>query len=184
MSQFDIELSYIIEDSFRGIISMLLHTIEPQITEVAASGQGHPPDESGPGGLILHCKRVAWLCIELCREFNIDGSMRDSMIGAAILHDIGRAIPYLREGDEQPEMHGKLHGPKSVEMIQELLTESDWLNVGDRGRLSQMYWMIQSHMSHWDPGAPQPEDTADILFATADYIASRPQLLIPVLEVK
>lgn len=103
MSQFDTELSYIKNGYFKNIVIELLRHFEPLIKDTPASIHGYHPDgEELPGGLILHCRRVAWVCVEICREFNMNGLTRDAMIGAAIFHDIGRAIPYLREGDEEP----------------------------------------------------------------------------------
>jgi len=181
LSVFEIELRYVKDEHFRGYLRGLLNKFESVIKAAPASVHGHhPEDERGPGGLIKHCKRVAWFCMHMVREHKLDDVFSDAMIGAAIFHDIGRVIPYKRDGEDVADYHKKRHGPASMRFI----LEQPWPKTASATtRTREMLELIKTHMSHWDPDAPQPSNSIEMLFATADYFAARSNLNVPFLEL-
>jgi len=188
-SMFEQELSHISDLNLRNVASKLLEIFEPKMIGLSSSRGGihHPPDEDSETGFILHCKRVAYMCCEIVREHDLKDFWKNVMIFSAIFHDIGRIIPYLlkdKNGKEYGEfkMHKSGHGPKSVELIMKELKRINTSRL--RTYLSSIYQCIASHMSHWDKDAPRPATVTEVLFATADYFASRRWIKTPTLELK
>jgi hypothetical protein len=183
---FDNEIFQIKNEIFRVFCKKMANWILPLIREVPSSwsGKTHPPDESGEWGMVIHSKRVAKLSIDLCREHSFSNFTRDAMIGAALFHDIGRVF-------DTKVKRGSGHGPLSTHIIKTSKTLYKFIQNRkhelDRvtfkmffDSLQRMFEFINTHSTHWDQFSPQPNNLSEHIFATADYIASRKYLYIPI----
>lgn len=185
MTEFANELSWVKDPDFRDLVLRMVEEYEQKMAEVPSSTHGHhPEDERKAGGIILHCKRVAWLCFELCREHNLPENVLDAMIGASILHDIGRIVPWSF-GKEPLSYYKTRHGSMTVTMLSiKHRKEIAKTHTDTKQRVKIMYGLIETHMSHWDPSSPQPSNVLQFAFCTADYLASRNELRVPTLAMK
>jgi putative nucleotidyltransferase with HDIG domain len=167
--EFSTELKKIKDEKKRETVRSVIVEILPIMRKYPASttGRWHPIDENGPGGLILHSKRVAFLCVEACREFGWDNTICDEIIIAAIFHDIGRMkelpgyVGYCGHGAISSKYLHKKVFPRSFALADELM---------------------RCHMARWDPKSDTMFEDHHFIFAFCDYIASRPWARIPTLD--
>lgn len=157
--QFCIDLLSAFADFFVGIPS--------------ASGRTHhPPDEHSKDGMIRHCKRVCFWVVNLCKEMDFDVNIRDSMLVAALFHDLGR-MRQLRTG-----VYDKIgHGVIAWDLIKTHVHLIDYKESFQNIKKVMRY--VKTHMHHWDKEAPMPETIDEHLFAVADYCASRNDIDTP-----
>lgn len=89
---FDRELSMIKDESLKASVLNILErhvsrrlTIEP----ASSTGKYHPDFARGEGGTIRHTKAVVFILLTLLQTRpDIDDSLKDKLIAAAILHDM------------------------------------------------------------------------------------------------
>lgn len=131
----------------------------------STSGKHHPPDERGPGGRVLHVKRVARLCAELARTFDLSHEQSDCLIAAALIHDI-----VVNGTEDMPTDHNwkqhdigirdQLHG------VAVMLTIGHWTAI---------IATCAAHMGRWasDPHLQPEPGSLGYLLHIADVVASR-----------
>jgi len=195
------EISWIEDEGFRSIAKDLASHVCGMIRHLPSSRSGkyHPVDERGGGGLILHSKRVAYLCVEIGREFELPVG---DMIFASLFHDLGRYpvvfgfLPDL----ETREGHGPAssvivqnilssvrinegHGPASSVIVQNIISS---VQINAEGKatdlLESAYKIMNCHMGRWSKISPQPSRLVETLFCACDYLASRTNMAVPLLK--
>ena len=163
---FETELQYIEHSLVRRFGKELIGNVKHLITGPSSiTGKHHPVDEFCEEGAYIHARRVCWWVNELCREANIKGIIRDYMIVAAMVHDIGRHL-----GSKRKERHG----PRGAEYMTKII---DCVN-------QDLISFVERHMWHWDTASPQPYRLQDQVFCFADYCASRREIITPFLKEK
>jgi len=136
------------------------------------SGKHHPPDERGAIGLIRHICRVAKLCEEFVREFDLPQQDRDRLIAAALLHDISKCDINEWNGKEwvKDKVEDHLH-PILSGLIVRRFYEAEFFAFRElQDDVEAVARLIERHMSHWYLATPKPETLLEHLFCLADYI--------------
>lgn len=148
-------------------------------------GKYHPPDERGPGGLIRHIKRVVWFVKTLKKALELSDEEHDCHVVAALLHDISNVdISTIdEEGTIQRDRDKyKIH-PKLSAQIAMKYIHREGIDFEDP-RLIMILDIIRSHMGPWfaneKNNCKPPRSKLEILFYTADYIASRSSVKIDI----
>jgi len=153
-----------------------------------------PIEEDVGGGLIVHCDKVAWLCVRLATARGLSDADRDLLLMASYLHDVSlpKLMGYKRHvfNFEGAIVRGydikmkadldALHALKSAKFGCAVVKD-----IIEHEELVKLYHIIERHMGQRcvlpdDKAPPQPETELEILFAIADYLASREGLYINV----
>lgn len=167
---FDSELGLILFPSIRDFTRTALSVAPAYFLSApsSTSGNHHPPDERGDGGMVLHTKRVTRMVYDLASSFGIEKGMQvDWLVSAALLHDI------VAQGTEDKSM-GKTWSEHDIGAVSFLDTKGlraivhphDW---------NQITKTMSGHMGRWASSQsliPYPTSLGHILHL-ADYIASR-----------
>lgn len=184
---FKIELSYINNENIKNMTIELLRIFRDDFYGIPSAHGGiyHPIDEYAQDGYIRHLKKVAFWVVELCREHKIEGDKADLMLSAVFFHDLGR-VDSLKKTYWRCNT-SKSHAVRSKLILLKELEKCDfYYNENNKQLINSMMDIIQTHMSHWEEskGAPLPSNLEQIMFATADYCASRRNVTTPFLEQK
>jgi hypothetical protein len=138
----------------------------------SVSGRYHPIDERGPGGLVLHIKRVGLMCHELKSQFNLSDDETDYLLVAAIFHDSSnvRAFEQTSEGKlVQRKTKAIDHELVSVELFRYY-----YENAADMVPAMTISSIISSHTGYWRATNRQPTSSKlEMIFSTVDFILSR-----------
>jgi len=162
-----------IKENTRRLVDKYEEKIKTQPTSL--SGKYHRSDPV----VELHLRRTTWFANELCREFNVIGIERDSIISASILHDVGN-YEFSHKGNVEkcanyypatgwcrmfPLDQHPLEGKKIID-------EKSFKKSEEIGR------MVASHMSHWHKNCPQPTKLDEYIVCIADYFASKEEVSV------
>lgn len=156
---FDPEIELITSHELRDKVRTVLEAVDNRHSFEPASSTGkyHPDFAHGEGGLVRHTKAVVHIAYELCNTRSFD---RDSMIAAAILHDMHK---YKDDSPYTCHEHPYLMAHDSeVAGLPFAITAA-----------------IESHMGRWNSNnrspivLPVPSDEFQWLLHYADYLASR-----------
>jgi hypothetical protein len=187
--EFDVELSYIKNLKLRNICEELLDIFNDDFYGFpsALGGNHHPEDEHGNDGYIRHIKKVAYWVFELSREHGFSEAVTDCMLFATFFHDIGR-VDSLKKTYWRKNV-SKAHCIRSRVIVEDELREDGFIQIFDdeiKNCISLVLGFIETHMSHWEEskGGIRPKTTEQVIFATADYCASRREVNTPFLEKK
>ncbi len=84
------EISHIDDDNLRVAVATCVEDRwdKMKILPASTSGKYHPPEERGPGGMVLHIRRMCNLAIQLDRHLALSMYEKDLLIAGCILHDI------------------------------------------------------------------------------------------------
>ena len=128
-----------------------------------------------------HIENTASIMRHLCDEFKIEDSDRDMLIAAAYLHDIGYYVISRKGKVDEPgwkyypncdysriESQSKIHALIGAAIIKDCI---------DLPRREEIARLVSVHMSHWHKMCPQPNNLYEYLLCTADYLASRNNIL-------
>lgn len=144
------------------------------------SGEHHPPDERGAGGLVLHTKRVVRLCEHLSRSYDLDKLNRDLLIAAAILHDTFRCGFEGRERKHEEGWGGlgsdSLHPCYPAVGLKELFE--------DCKHAQTIVIICALHYGRWSPlpisSKHENTLTLGMLLHIADFIAAQEDVIVNV----
>ena len=146
------------------------------------SGDTHSKDEDVGGGLIIHCDKVAWFCIQYDDVYPLDVRDKDVLITASYLHDISKATlmgykhhmfnfngTIVRGYEWSPNKdidsnHASFSAKEGCKIVKGTIAQD---------KLEMLYHIIERHMKY---KAPFPETELEKLFALADHMMSRKEI--------
>lgn len=157
---FEAELKLINNNGIRSFVVEVLRLAPHYFWEApsSTSGRHHPPDESEPGGRVLHTKRAVYVAHHLARMEELTAKEKDLLLAAMIVHDICcQGLHDVASPKTDPD-HPILVRAKTAQ-----LTDAPYYNA--------VMPIVDAHMGRWGPVIPQSK--LQRLAHTADYISSR-----------
>ena len=148
------------------------------------SGKYHPPDEHGYAGNVIHTKRVARIASIMADSYSLSEEERDTVIAAALLHDITKGIP----SESQEEFHYDPMHPYTVnKFVSECIkydkeyandTQSSTLFISEE-MIQSILRLVRCHLGPWSP-VPEtyPITYLDYIMHLSDNIASKLHIII------
>ena len=182
-TQLNTELALITDPALRNLCIATLDAAPTCFWTMPASttGNHHPDHALGPGGLIRHTKAVLAVTLHLCQMENIqpDTPTHNIAIAAALLHDSCKKADH--------EQHTAFDHPiRARELLLHTAEHTGLARELHPATLRTLAGCIACHMGRWNlsrhaPGIelPTPLTPLQRLIHTADYIASRRNLLTP-----
>ncbi len=157
---FEGELELIHNNKIRSFVVEVLRLAPHYFWHVpsSTSGKHHPPDESEPGGRVLHTKRAVYVAHQLARMEELPPTERDLLLAAMIVHDI------CCQG-----LHD-VASPKT-DPDHPILLRKKTAHLSDEPHYDAVMSIVDAHMGRWGP--VMPESKLQRLAHTADYISSR-----------
>lgn len=163
------QLSLIDDKDIKAFVIEILNKVPNEFHIIAASSTGkhHPSQSNGTGGLVRHILATLYFAKELFYAYDPPAIHRDIVLGALILHDIGKAM------DEPHDIVAA--------------TNLRWLaRKYDNPAINALVEGVRWHMGRWATGSTDcnplevgqkfwPHSFTDIeqLVHLADYMASR-----------
>ena len=174
------EIGDIYDKDLKELATELIANADDYFFTVPASSSGkyHPPFDLGCGGLVRHTRCVAFMAMSIAESHCMSTLDRDSLIVAAIAHDI------KKQGNgngnhtvfEHPiyaknyvlEIHKKINSAVPVDVVEKIANA------------------VHSHMGKWghdkefikgNNPLPMPSNEFEFALQTADYIASRKEIV-------
>jgi len=179
------EINFIEDESIQSFVrSVLLKCDIFWNIPSSFSGKYHPPDEHGPGGNVLHTKRVVRIANIMCDSYSISSEERDIIIAACLLHDITKGIASEQDG----MFHYDPMHPYTVNKFVMNCMEHDREYANDTNSSSlfiaeenvqSILRLIRCHLGPWSP-VPEtlPITYMDYIVHISDNIASKIHLII------
>ncbi len=177
IERFSNEIRLIKNVGIKSLVWRCLENAPTYFWEIPSSNTGkyHPKDEFIEGGLVLHTKRVVKIANYLCRSLEIKSSERDCVLAASLMHDLCK--------NGFPENKGYTvdgHGYLWVELARTIYTKNE---IKDNPNFSMISRLILFHMGNYDtPYVLDWDDTLATCVHLADYIASRPDIKVGLIE--
>ena len=180
LKMFANEIGDIYDKDLKELATELIANADDYFFTVPASSSGkyHPPFDLGCGGLVRHTRCVAFMAMSIAESHCMSTMDRDSLIVAAIAHDI------KKQGNgngnhtvfEHPiyaknyvlEIHKKINSAVPVDVVEKIANA------------------VHSHMGKWghdkefikgNNPLPMPSNEFEFALQTADYIASRKEIV-------
>lgn len=180
LKMFANEIGDIYDKDLKELATELIANADDYFFTVPASSSGkyHPPFDLGCGGLVRHTRCVAFMAMSIAESHCMSTLDRDSLIVAAIAHDI------KKQGNgngnhtvfEHPiyaknyvlEIHKKINSAVPVDVVEKIANA------------------VHSHMGKWghdkefikgNNPLPMPSNEFEFALQTADYIASRKEIV-------
>ena len=148
------------------------------------SGRYHPPDEHGPGGNVLHTKRVVRVAEVISDSYALSIEERDLIIAACLLHDITKGIPSEEVGMFQ---YDPMHPYTVNKFVSDCIRyEKEYANDSHSSTLfiseenvQSILRLVRCHLGPWSP-VPEtyPITYMDYIVHLADNIASKVHVII------
>jgi hypothetical protein len=179
------EIELIEDESIKSFVrSCLIKAKSFWIVPSSFSGKYHPPDEHGPGGNVLHTKRVVRVANSMCESHSVINEERDVVLAACLLHDVTKGIENSSsENFEYDPMHPYTVGAfvsKCVDHDKEYGTDdcSSCLFLSEEA-VNTILRLVRCHLGPWSP-VPEtfPITYLDYIVHVADNIASKIHLYI------
>lgn len=185
-TKLDQELLLIKNDTIRTLTRAVLDAAPNCFWTMPASttGKYHPAHALGEGGLIRHTKAVVHLTVHLLAMEGIDpeNTLYDTAIAAAILHDCCKKADHERwTAFDHP-----LRAANLIETTYDSIADTlprEWDDIRRLACMRTIRALVSSHMGRWNIDTrsgtelPRPLTPLARLIHTADYLASRKQLL-------
>ena len=180
LKMFANEIGDIYDKDLKELATELIANADDYFFTVPASSSGkyHPPFDLGCGGLVRHTRCVAFMAMSIAESHCMSTMDRDSLIVAAIAHDI------KKQGNgngnhtvfEHPiyaknyvlEIHKKINSAVPIDVVEKIANA------------------VHSHMGKWghdkefikgNNPLPMPSNEFEFALQTADYIASRKEIV-------
>lgn len=184
-TQLNRELALIRNDIIRTLTRAVLDAAPTCFWLMPASttGKYHPEHSLGEGGLIRHTKAVVHLTLHLLDMEGIDPATdtHDIAIAAAILHDCCKK-------NDMEKYTAFDHPLRAAGLIE---STYDSMQLGFDAETAKKYYphartlmaLVAAHMGRWNTNPrsgktlPRPATPLQRLLHTADYLASRKELL-------
>lgn len=147
-----------------------------KIYPASIGGTYHPPEERGPGGLVLHIRRMVYMLSNLANHLGLMEIERDILLTCAFLHDISNvdlsSVDNYGKVERNHKMYSAWHGNLSAQIATTYLRLAGFEDTDEILLIIQ--GIIQSHMGHWYPGFRQPiNNNLELIFSVVDYIDTR-----------
>jgi HD superfamily phosphohydrolase YqeK len=174
------EIDLIQDDSIASFVrSVLLKAESFWMIPSSFSGKYHPSDEHGPGGNVIHTKRVVRIARIMADSYSLSQDEIDMLTAACILHDITKGTP-TADGESfvYDPMHPYTVG-KFVSKCQSIDKEygndaqSTSLFISEEA-IQTILRLVRCHLGPWSP-VPEtyPITYMDYIVHLADNIASK-----------
>lgn len=180
----DSEIGLIQHEGIRTLVQNVLEACPTCFWTMPASSTGkhHPAHSLGQGGLVRHTKAVVQLALHLLHMRGIlpGTTAHDTVIAAAILHDCCKKA----DGEQHTAFD---HPQRAADLIWQHATllacagEDEARDTAARAICS----MVSTHMGRWCTSThhrgitlPMPITWQEYLLHTADYLASRKDILV------
>ena len=179
------EINLIQDDGIASFVrSILLKSESFWIIPSSFSGKYHPGDEHGPGGNVIHTKRVVRIARIMGESYALTQDEMDMITAACILHDVTKGT--TSNNDESfayDPMHPYTVG-KFVSKCQSMDKEfgndaqSTSLFISEEA-IQTILRLVRCHLGPWSP-IPEtyPITYMDYIVHLADNIASKIHLVI------
>lgn len=179
------EINMIKDHNIKSFVrSILIRSNIFWIIPSSFSGKYHPADEHGPGGNVLHTKRVVRAASVLADSYSIGDEDRDIVYAACLLHDVTKGIVVGQDG---PMQYDPMH-PYTVGQLVKSCQKEDrqYASEGQSSTLFLSEETIQSILRlvrcHLGPWSPVPETTPitylDMIVHLADNMASKVHYIV------
>lgn len=181
-TQLDYELTLIPDATIRTITRAVLDAAPDCFWSMPASttGKYHPAHSLGEGGLIRHTKAVVHITVHLLamKGHEPEDSTYSLALAAALLHDCCKKADHER----YTAFDHPLRAARLIEQVYDRIAATLPDTVTD-GTTRTLCSLVKSHMGRWNLDTrtgielPRPLTPLQRLIHTADYLASRKQLL-------
>lgn len=148
------------------------------------SGRYHPPDEHGPGGNVLHTKRVVRVAEVISDSYALSVEEKDLIIAACLLHDVTKGIPSEEDGMFQ---YDPMHPYTVNKFVSDCIRhDKEYANDSHSSTLfiseenvQSILRLVRCHLGPWSP-VPEtyPITYMDYIVHLADNIASKVHVII------
>ncbi len=148
------------------------------------SGRYHPPDEHGPGGNVLHTKRVVRVAEVISDSYALSVEERDLIIAACLLHDVTKGVPSEEAGMFQ---YDPMHPYTVNKFVSDCIRhDKEYANDSHSSTLfiseenvQSILRLVRCHLGPWSP-VPEtyPITYMDYIVHLADNIASKVHVII------
>lgn len=166
------ELNEISDEKLRNFAEDLIANADDYFFTIAASttGKYHPQFDLGVGGLVRHTRCVVFFSICEATSRCFEEHEKNLLIVAALAHDIKKL------GDGSGKYTVPDHPKWAAEYILARQEETKLITKKDAKLISDI---VYSHMGKWgaQDGMPMPKTELEKALQSADYIASRKEIL-------
>ncbi len=168
----DKEIEVIQDAQIRKFVKDTIENAPERFFVIPASStkKWHPECTNIEGGLIIHVKRVVYICERLVTAWNFDASLRDIAIAACILHDLAKC------GRDSGAYEDYVNHPINAEkfFVKNGLDDEIYNKIRDA---------VRYHMGLWTPNSikkPLGKYTpVELIVYTSDYLASTKDMSTP-----
>jgi len=179
---FNNEINLIKSETIKDYVIKTLKETPEIFWKIPASSTGkyHPECTNKEGGLIIHVKRVVYICDRLSFGWNITDLNRDMVIASSILHDIAKC------GKDSGIYENYVNHPiTAANMFKKTVNfNSQDITPINKTIIIRIANCINYHMGLWTPKSivkPLSQYTSlELLVYTSDYMASTKTLVTPV----
>ncbi|MDA0345405.1 MAG: HD domain-containing protein, partial [Proteobacteria bacterium] len=144
------------------------------------SGKYHPQDEHGPGGNVLHTKRVVRIADILSESYALSDDEKNVVIAACLLHDVTKGI--MDNSDELSFQYDPMHPYTVAKFVSNCQmydkeygndSQSSSLFISEES-IQTILRLVRCHLGPWSP-VPEtyPITYLDYIVHIADNIASK-----------
>lgn len=135
-------------DVYRKLVTGMLEYVGDKYYTFPAASRIH---HNFMGGLSEHSLSMALMAEDVCKHYpQLD---RDLLVGAALIHDVGKTAEMSGPVTTEYTLEGKLEG--HISLANGWLTEvSEKLGLEDTEECILMHHMILSHHGHYEFGSP------------------------------
>ncbi len=178
------EISHIDDDNLRVAVATCVEDYweKMKILSASTSGKYHPPEERGPGGMVLHIRRMCNLAIQLDRHLALSMYEKDLLIAGCILHDISNCVIAQIDENGRVTKNDKLfkehHSLLSAQIAIDYLIKQGVEPTSDMAL--ELHGMIASHMGYWYEGWRKPVTKLELVLSLLDFVDTRTNVHIDV----
>ena len=171
---FNVELSYINDDSLRENAKIILNNLPDYFYRVqaASTGKYHPKYALGEQGLVRHVKAAVCIAHNLFDIYKFDNHTKDIIIISLLIHD------GLKHGFEE-DKYSKFEHPLLIKKLLDNIKGSLTLKEEEIEEISNN---VASHMGKFNTNnysdivLPLPNSVTQKFVHMCDFLASRKQI--------
>ena len=182
------EINLIHSTKIRTAVKYCIAEREEALKDLPASisGRYHPPEERGPGGMVIHLARLCRIIEDLWVHLDLVSEEHDLLIATALLHDISNVDISKRTEYgtvvRDHELYSQFHAELGFATAAKYFVAQGY-QLEDPFML-QLQGIIGSHMGVWMKDAKKPTRKLEIIFSLLDFIDTRPYVHVELEGVK